>query len=309
MRHDQLDGLVVFVTVAQLQGFSAAAVRLGMSPSAVSQAIRQLENRLGVALFNRTTRSIALTDAGMRFLERAQAAVQTLMTAGDDLGNDPDNPSGQLRLNVSRAGFMIVLRPLLAAFLRTHPRIRLEVTLDNALVDIVAPGFDAGIRFGHLVEKDMVGVPVGPRLSAFVVASPEYLARRGTPVHPRDLVEHDCIGFRHAGTGMIERWALQQGSDVLELAIDGPLIVNDSSALVHAALDGIGIAYMINGYLEPLIEAGRLVRVLRQWSPDLPGFSLYYPDRKRTSQPLRAFVNFLAQSRIAGAAVGDRVFL
>jgi len=309
MRQDQLDGLVVFVTVAEMQGFSAAAVRLGISPSAVSQSVRQLERRLGTALFHRTTRSISLTEAGARFLERVQPAVLALASAAEEIGDESGPPAGTVRLNVSRAAYMIVLRPAVARFLQTYPGVRVEIALDNTLVDIVAPGYDAGIRFGHLVEQDMVGVPVGPDLHAWLIASPDYAARRGLPAHPRELAQHDCIGLRHAHTGMVERWQLHKDGESLEVAVSGPLVVNDSGALVHAALDGIGIAYMINGYLEPLIAAGRLVRVLADWSPALPGFMLYYPDRRRASRALRALVEFLQRERGAGAPAERIVFV
>lgn len=302
MRQDQLDGLVTFAMVAESRGFSAAAIRLGISPSAVSQTIRQLERRVGVPLFHRTTRSISLTDAGTRFLEQVLPAVQTLAGATAALGDEQGNPSGQLRLNVSRAAFLVVVRPILSEFLRTYPDVNVEIALDNTLVDIVTPGFDAGIRFGHLVEKDMVGIPVGPPLSAHLIASPDYLAQRGTPTHPSDLIRHDCIGFRHASTGVVERWALQKNGDSLEVAVTGRLIVNDSVALVQAALDGLGIAYMINGYIDPLLEQGRLVRIMEEWSPALPGFTLYYASRKRVSRALRALIDIMQKARPANVA-------
>lgn len=309
MRQDQLDGLIVFATVAETHGFSTAGVRLGISPSAVSQAVRQLEKRLGFALFHRTTRSIALTELGARYLERVAPAIQVLIGAANDLGDDSSPPSGHLRINLARAAFMIVLRPILPGFLQSYPGIKVELTLDNSLVDIVAPGYDAGIRFGNLVEKDMVGIPVGPKLAGYLLASPEYLARRGRPEKPQDLASHDCIGFRHVSSGLVERWDLARDDERMALSIDGPLIVNDSTTLVHLALDGLGIVYMINGYVESLIEAGRLVRVLPHWSPPQPGFSLYYPDRNRASRPLRALVDCLQDARDQGVTGAGQVFV
>lgn len=299
MRQDQLDGLVTFAMVAESHGFSAAAIRLGISPSAVSQTIRQLELRVGVPLFHRTTRSISLTEAGARFLQQVLPAVQTLVGATEALGDEPEDPSGQLRLNVSRAAYLSVVRPILPGFLSTYPEVTVEIALDNTLADIVTPGFDAGIRFGHLVEKDMVGVPVGPPLSAHLIASPAYLAQKGTPNHPSDLIRHECIGFRRASTGVVERWELRQNDDALEVAVTGRLIVNDSVALVQSALDGLGIAYMINGYIDHLLEQGRLVRVLEEWSPVLPGFTLYYASRKRVSRSLRALIDTMQKARSA----------
>ncbi len=305
MRQDQLDGLVAFTCVAELGSFSAAAVRLGVSPSAVSQTIRALEQRLGVPLFNRTTRSVALTEAGSNYLGRVRPAVQAIIDAAAELGDGAERPAGLLRLNVPRAAYMIVLQPVLQRFLAAYPDIDMEIAVEGSLVDIVGQGFDAGIRFGDRVERDMVGVKVGPPIVAHVVASPDYLARRGRPVVPRDLLEHDCIGFRLTTTGQVERWAFSKDSEPLELAVKGRLIVNDSAVLVQAALDGLGVAYMINGYIGTFIAQGRLVRLLADWSPSLPGLTLYYPDRRRMPRKLRVLVDFLRADRGAGAPETD----
>jgi DNA-binding transcriptional LysR family regulator len=293
LRQDQLDGLVAFLNVAEHQSFSSAAVRLGVSPSAVSQSIRNLEQRLGVVLFNRTTRSVSLTEIGVQYLERVGPSLKELLSASDEIGDANNEPNGLLRLNVPRAGYMIVLQPILREFLDTYPKINIELALDNRLVDIVGSGFDAGIRFGDLVEKDMVAVRIGPQLAAFIVAAPDYLERHGIPEHPRDLLQHDCIGFRHVTTGQIERWEFARGEERFELNVPGRLILNDSAALVQAALDGLGITYMINGYIERFIEDGRLVRLLSEWSPPLAGLTLYYPDRRRVPLKLRVFIDFL----------------
>lgn len=297
MRQDQLDGLVVFLAVAQTNGFSSAGVQLGISPSAVSQSIRQLERRLGFTLFHRTTRSVSLTDVGARYLERVAPAVHQLTQAAADLDDENSPPSGTLKINLPRSASLIVLQPILPGFLARYPDVRVELTLDNALVDIVAPGYDAGIRFGNLVEMDMVGIPVGPRLSAHVLASPAYLARRGEVSHPRQLLDHECLLYKNASSGMIDRWEFAKGGDAFELEPKGQLVVNDASTLVQAALDGLGIVYMINGYVEPLIAAGRLVRLLPDWSPEMPSFTLYYPDRNRASRPLRALIHCLQAAR------------
>lgn len=279
MRQDHLDGLLTFIAVAEERGFSAAAVKLGISPSAVSQSVRHLEQRLGLTLFNRTTRSVSLTEVGERYLERIQPALKQLAQASQELGREADHPAGLLRINVPRAAYLIVLQPMLRRFMEAYPEINLEIRVESLLVDIVSQGFDAGIRFGGLVEKDMVAVAVGPALQAQIIASPDYLVRHGVPVHPRDLMAHDCISFRHVSTGQIERWELERGEETFSLQVKGRLILNDSETLVRAALDSLGIAYMINGYIEPLIEQGRLVRVLQEWSPVLPALHLYYPTR------------------------------
>lgn len=293
VRQQQLDGLAAFVAVAEERGFSAAAVRLGMSPSAVSQAIRQLEERLGLALFNRTTRSVSLTEAGARYLDRVLPAVRELVAAGEELGAASDHPAGLLRLNVPRSGYLIALQPILRRFLAAYPDIQLEIVIEGQLVDIVGAGFDAGIRFGDRVERDMVAVRIGPPLQTHVLASPDYLARYGTPQHPRELLRHECICFRYPTSGQLERWAFVRGEESLELTVHGRLIFNDGSAMVQAALDGLGITCMVNGYIERFLEDGRLVRLFADWSPPLDSLRLYFPERRRVPAKLRALIDFL----------------
>jgi DNA-binding transcriptional LysR family regulator len=300
-----LDGVIAFVVVADERSFSTAATRLGVSPSAVSQAINKLEQRMRRPLFNRTTRSVSLTEAGQRYFDRIIPAVREMKAAALELSEASDTPAGLLRINVARAGYMIALQPILRDFLDAYPDITLEVRMEGSLVDIVAQGFDAGIRFGDLVQKDMVAVKIGPEITAHVIAAPDYIARRGVPKHPRELLDHDCIGFRPANNGQVERWEFQKGSEKIELATSGRLIVNDSAALTQAALDGIGIAYMINGYIERFIDDGRLVRVLSDWSPSLAGLTLYYADRHRVPAKLRALIDFL-QSRKNGDSPSTR---
>lgn len=297
MHRNQLDGLITFLCVAEHRSFSAAAVRLGVSPSAVSQSIRTLELRLGTALFNRTTRSLGLTEMGARYLERVAPAVRDLVAAQEDLDEAGERPSGLLRLNVPRIGYMILLQPLLRDFLDAYPAITLEIAIENSLVDIVGRGFDAGIRLGDLVEQDMVGVKIGPAIAVHVVGAPEYLERAGIPGHPRELLAHDCIRFRHSSSGQIERWRFAKEEKGIELTVSGRLIVNDSGALVQAALDGLGLAYMINGTIERFIAERRLIRVLAEWSPPLPGLILYYPSRQRVPPKLRALIDFLRSHR------------
>ncbi|WP_034370815.1 LysR family transcriptional regulator [Comamonas testosteroni] len=292
MQQDQLDGLVAFVTVAEEKGFSAAAVRLGVSASAVSQTVRTLEQRLGAVLFNRTTRSVNLTEAGQRYYERVQPALELLTDASQALVRDSGQPGGLLRINVPRAAYLIVLRPILRRFMEAYPDITVEMQVESHLVDIVAQGYDAGIRFGHLVEKDMVALRVGPPLSTHIIASPKYLEHRGVPRHPHDLMDHECINFRFPTTGQIERWEFARGDESFQLLVKGRLIVNDASVLVRSALDGLGIANMINGYIEPLLARGRLVRILEDWSPALPHLHLYYPSR-RVPAKLRALIDYL----------------
>ena len=297
MRQDQLDGLMAFTAVAEARGFTAAAAKLGVSTSAVSQAIRSLEERLGLTLFNRTTRSVSLTETGERYLARVLPALEQLAQASEELGREAGHPSGQLRINVPRAGHLIVLQPILRRFMDAYPDIKLEIRVENQLVDIVAQGYDAGIRFGEKVEKDMVAVRVGPSMSTHIIASPAYLRDRDLPRHPRDLLAHECINFRHITTGLIERWEFARGDERIDLMLNGRLIVNDSEILVRAALDGLGIANMINGYIEPYLDDGRLVRLLSDWSPVIPSLHLYYPHRRRVPAKLRALIDFLRTDR------------
>ncbi|HVE22914.1 MAG TPA: LysR family transcriptional regulator [Acidocella sp.] len=293
MPNSSFDGLPQFLSVAEHGSFAAAAQRLGISPSAVSQAVRGLETRLGVRLFNRTTRSVALTEAGLHYLERVGPALRDIESAEEAIGDTALRPKGKLRLNALRAGHMIVIQPILQRFLRAYPEIEVEVVVEAGLIDIVRDGFDAGIRFGDVIARDMIGVPVGPKLTAHVIASPAYIAEHGVPQHPNDLLAHDCIGFRHLPSGQIERWEFEKAGERLAVTVSGRLVFNDSALLVQSALDGLGIAYMINGYIEQFLADGRLVRLLPDWSPALAGFTLYYPDRKRVPRKLRALIDFL----------------
>lgn len=295
MRQNQLDGIVTFIVVAEERSFSAAAVRLGISPSAVSQSVRTLEQRLGVTLFSRTTRSVSLTEAGTQFMERTLPCVQELISASEEAGQDGDTPTGLLRINIPRSAHLILLQPLLRHFLDAWPGITLEVMVDNALVDIVGRAFDAGIRFGEMIDKDMVSVPLSPPVNTYLVASPDYVERHGIPQHPTELLHHDCIVFRHNSSGQRERWNLSKDGENIVLPVTGRFIINDSLAMMQAALDGVGITWMIGGYVEKLIEEGRLLSILPEWCPQVPGYCLYYPDRRQVSIKLRVFIDFLKQ--------------
>lgn len=298
MRSQALDGLPHFVAVAEQGSFAAAAVRLGVSPSAVSQAVGNLERRVGATLFNRTTRSVALTEAGARYLERVTPALRELEGAEEAIDAAVQaRPRGTLRLNVVRGGYMTVLQPLLARFMAAYPEIEIELFIDYGMADVVRDGFDAGIRFGDVVARDMVRVNAGPLLRAHVLASPAYLAGRKIPRHPRDLLEHECVRYRDTPSGVIERWDFARGGKEIQLAVNGRLVTNDSATLVQAALDGLGVVYMINGYIEEMIEQKLLVRLLESWSPPLASFAVYYPDRKRVPPKLRALLDFLRDER------------
>ena len=292
-RTNSLEGLTQFQAVAEAGSFSAAARRLGVSPSAASQSVRALERRLGAVLFNRSTRSVALTEAGARYLGLVAPALRELQAADDEISGATSGPRGNLRLNIQRAAYLMIVQPRLGQFMKEHPEIDVEVVIDVGVADIVAAGFDVGIRFGDVIEKDMVSVHVGPHLSAHVLASPDYLKRNGVPRHPRDLLEHDCIRFRHVPSGLLERWEFEKQGERLDLAVKGRFSTSDSTSLVQAALDGWGITYMINGIVDEHIAQGRLVRILEDWSPPLAGFHVFYPSRRTVPRKLRVFIDFL----------------
>ena len=303
MKLTQLDGLVAFVTVAHKRSFTAAAAALEVTPPAVSQAVRQLEARLGVLLLHRTTRSVGLTEAGGRFLARVAPAVTELEEAAAELDADSGGVNGVLRLNAPHVVHEMLLRPLLPGFLAAHPGLQVELVLDDGFIDIVAGGFDAGVRLGDSVQRDMVTAQLTPRERTCIVASPAYLARRGEPASLDALREHDCIRFRFPSTGAIYRWELMRGGKQVEVKVEGPLTVSDSLSMLQAALDGIGLAYAFERHAGPALADGRLRPVLPRSWPTLPGFHLYYPNRRQLPAKLRAFIDFCRAALAPAAAV------
>ena len=292
MRLNQLDGLLAFWKVAEHRGFSAAAAALEVSPSALSQAIRTLETRLGVRLLNRTTRSVSLTEAGEAYLSRIGPALGDVLEAGEQLHALQGRPSGVLRINAARISIAMVLQPLLAGFLRAYPEVQIELTNDEGYVDIVERGFDAGVRMGESVQKDMVAVPLGGPVSVAVVGSPDYFKRHPAPRHPGDLEKHDCVRFRFSGSGAIYKWEFTVDDRIVEYEIGGSLTISDSLFSVEAALEGTGLAYTFDSLALPHIRAKKLKRVLGAFSPTFPWFYLYYPSRRQQPPKLNAFVDY-----------------
>jgi DNA-binding transcriptional LysR family regulator len=292
MRLNQLDGLLAFWKVAEHRGFTPAAAALEVSPSALSQAIRHLETRLGVRLLNRTTRSVSLTEAGEAYLSRIGPALGDVLDAGEQLHALQGRPSGVLRINAARISIAMVLQPLLAGFLETYPDVHVELSNDEGYVDIVERGFDAGVRLGESVQKDMVAVPLGGPISVAIVGSPDYFKRRPVPRHPCDLVNHNCVRFRFSGSGAIHKWELAVDGRIVEYEIGGSLTISDSLFSVEAALEGVGIAYTFEQLALPHIRARTLKRVLNGFSPTFPGFYLYYPSRRQQPSKLKAFVDY-----------------
>lgn len=292
MKLNQLDGLVAFWRVAEHRGFSAAAAALEVSPSALSQAIRQLETRLGVRLLNRTTRSVSLTEAGEAYLSRIGPALGDVLEAGEQLHALQGRPSGVLRINAARISIAMVLQPLLAGFLKAHPSVHIELSNDEGYVDIVERGFDAGVRLGESVQKDMVAVPLGGPVSVAIVGSPAYFKRHPAPRRPAELVDHSCVRFRFSGSGAIYKWELEVDGRLVEFEVGGNLTISDSLFSIEAATDGLGLAYTFEQLALPHIRVKKLKRVLSEFSPTFPGFYLYYPSRKQQPAKLKAFVDY-----------------
>jgi DNA-binding transcriptional LysR family regulator len=295
VRLNQLDGLLAFWKVAEHRGFTAAAAALEVSPSALSQAIRHLEARLGVRLLNRTTRSVSLTEAGEAYLSRVGPALGDVLEAGEQLHALQGRPSGVLRINAARISVAMVLQPLLAGFLQAHPDVQIEITNDEGYVDIVDKGFDAGVRLGESVQKDMVAVPLGGPISVAIVGSPDYFKQHPAPKHPAELVRHNCVRFRFSGSGAIHKWELTVDERIVEYEIGGSLTISDSLFSVEAALEGVGLAYTFEQLSRPHLRAKTLKRVLSDFSPTFPGFYLYYPSRRQQPSKLKAFVDFVLE--------------
>jgi DNA-binding transcriptional LysR family regulator len=284
-----LDGVEVFLRVAERRGFRAAAADLGVTPSAVSQAVRALEARLGIALLTRTTRSVGLTEAGQRFLERARPAFQEIIAAGEAASVLGAKPSGLLRLAVPRAVVRVVLRPLLASFCAAYPEVTVEIVASEELVDLARDGFDAGIRLGEFIASDMVAVRLTPPLRLVVVASPSYLGRAGRPRTPADLASHACVRMRRSA-GVLANWRLQDADHPIDVVVSGPLIVHDYSSMLDTALAGAALAQVPEPIAREYVTAGRLEEVLDKYAPSTSGVFLYFPDRKQVSPKLRAFI-------------------
>ena len=289
-----LSDLHAFACVARLRSFRRAAAELEVSPSALSHALRNLETRLGVRLLNRTTRSVAPTEAGERLLARLSPALRDLQGALDEVNAFRDSPLGSLRLNAPRPACELVLAPLVAAFLARHPDMQVELVADDALVDIVAAGFDAGVRFGERLQQDMVAIPIGPPQRFIVVASPDYLARHGAPRTPRELTAHRCIRIRFPG-GALYRWEFSRAGESLDIEVNGALTVGEMPLMIHAAEQGLGLAYVYASYAADALAAGRLVSVLDDWRAQDERFYLYYPSRRLLPAGLRAFVEMVRE--------------
>ncbi|HJO63819.1 MAG TPA: LysR family transcriptional regulator [Sphingomonas sanguinis] len=287
------DGLSEFdavLAIAQRGSFRAAALELGLSATALSNLIGKLERRVGVRLFNRTTRSVSLTDAGQTFVEQIRPAVRTLHAAMSTARSQVETPSGTLRINAFATGAREVLSPLLIPFLKRYPQVHIDLVTEGRIVDIVEAGFDLGLRSADLVPSDMIAIPVGPPRSFAVVATPTYLAANGEPQVPPDLLRHACFRIR-LPNGALHRWQFRKDGGTLQIDVEGPLTLDEASLAKIAVLEGMGIGYFMESDVRADIEAGRLVRVLQEWTPPLARLSLYYPSRRNPSAAFKALID------------------
>jgi DNA-binding transcriptional LysR family regulator len=283
--------LRAFAAVASLRSFSRAAALLGVSASAVSQTVRGLEERVGIQLLNRTTRSVSLTQAGELLFARVRPAMAEIGAALGDAQRYGARPAGTVRVHSFRFPAARFITPILAEFSAAYPEITLDITLKDEVVDIVGSGFDAAIRIGELIERDMVAVRLSPDLSQIAVAAPDYLAQYGTPRHPRDLAAHRCVGWRLPGRDRVYEWEFFEDGKWFEVAVKGPLIASDKEFGLKAAIDGAGIAFTIREMAEAAIADGRLVPLLEQWAAPFPGYFLCYPAQRQMAPALRAFID------------------
>ena len=294
MQRDHLGELAMFATVAEVESFTRAARRLGMSQSALSQAIQRLETRLGVRLLARTTRRVSTTNAGARLLETLKPALEDIEAGLSDVTSLGDEPSGLVRIVSSDLAAETIVWPRLAPLLARFPRLAVDLVIENGFSDIVAERFDAGVRLGESIDQDMIAVPIGPDQRLAVAGSPDYLARAGRPLSPRDLTGHACINIR-IGTGAVYAWEFERIGRPLRVRAEGPVTVNTPRLAVDAAERGLGLVCLPDVYFEAAFKSGRLERVLDDWCAPYPGFHLYYPSRRQHTAGFAAVVEALRQ--------------
>jgi DNA-binding transcriptional LysR family regulator len=293
MQRDELADLMAFLVVAEERSFTRAAAKLGTSQSALSYTVRRLEERLGIRLLTRTTRSVMPTEAGERLLHALGPAFSMIDTELAMLGELRDKPAGTIRINSSEHAAQTILWPALERLLSEYPDIKVEVDIDNGLTDIVAERYDAGVRLGEQVAKDMIAVRIGPDLRMAVVGAPSYFTKRRRPTKPQDLVDHDCINLRLRTAGGLYAWEFEKGGRELRVRVEGRLVFNDTAPILSAALAGFGLAYLLEDHVQAHLDSGRLIRVLADWSPPFSGYHLYYPSRRQPAQAFALLVNAL----------------
>jgi DNA-binding transcriptional LysR family regulator len=287
--------------IAARKSFRAAANDLGISASALSHAVASLESRLGVRLFNRTTRSVSLTPAGEQFLSRVKPAMSEIADAMHEVNEQRSTPAGLIRINASEGAGEQILSPIVTEFLRRYSDVQLEIVTNAGLVDIVADGFDAGVRLAEMVPRDMIAIPVGKTQRHVVVGAPSYFTTRTQPRSPSDLKEHICVRYR-LPSGSIYRWEFEKRGQILSVDIAGPLTLDSDRLVLRAALEGTGLAYVNEWSAQKALAEGRLVQVLSDWTPSYPGLCLYYPSHRHLAAAMRAFTDMIRE-----LAAGDRV--
>jgi DNA-binding transcriptional LysR family regulator len=292
VRQRALDGVEAFLSVAQHRNFRKAAAELGVTPSAISQAVRALEARVGAALFIRTTRSVGLTEAGERFFSRAKPAFEELVAASEVARDLGQRPTGLLRLAVPRAVVQLILEPVITSFYQAYPEIEVEIAASEELIDLAAEGFDAGIRLGQFIAADMVAVRLTPPFPFVVVGSPDYLRRRTPPERIEDLRGHACLRMRRSD-GSVAPWQFVDGNKTVEVIVSGPLIAHDYPTLLGSAIQGVGLAQVPGPLAQAPIDDGRLQALLSSFAASTPGVFLYYPDRRQVLPKLRAFIEHI----------------
>jgi DNA-binding transcriptional LysR family regulator len=297
MQTDQLNGLIALKVVAEKRNFTTAAQILEVSPSAVSQAIKQLEHRLGIALLSRTTRSTSLTEAGEQFLSQASPALDQILTAMENVGAYAKKPSGLLRINLPRAAYPTVMAPLIASFAKKYSDVTVELFFDDELSDVVGQGFDAGIRLSEMMARDVVAMKLLGPLRFVVVGSPKYFNEKGRPKHPKDLLSHNCIRMRVGENELYDRWEFEQKGKEFQVHVNGSLIANDTVLMINAALEGTGVLYYAEELIRDEINSGKLEVVLDRFVAMSDGFYLYYPKRSQVLPKLRAFIEHIKRER------------
>ncbi|MBY8978260.1 LysR family transcriptional regulator [Rhodobacteraceae bacterium NNCM2] len=291
-----LNLLPLFLAVAEEHNFRAAADRLGITRSAVSQGMQRLEDAIGVTLATRTTRAVRLTEAGERLLETLNRPLSDVEAALEQIAGGHDAPSGHLRIAVTSIAERFLSGPLIASFCEAHPHVTIDITVTDDEFDIVAAGFDAGVRLGEVIEQDMIAVPVSDLQHEVVVASPDYLARHGAPSHPRELVHHRCIGWRPAPDVAPYRWEFEESGVPFDVAVEPQITTNDLRFMLRAALVGAGITFATEETFRPYTETGQLVPMLQGYLPPFPGFFLYFPQRRNMAPKLRALIDHVKQN-------------
>lgn len=293
MQKENLGDLSAFASVAHEGSFTKAAARLGVSQSALSHTVRRLEERLGVRLLSRTTRSVAPTSAGEKLLRTLEPALTAIDRELRSLGDLRDVPAGKIRINTSQHAAQTVLWPKLAPFLREYPQIEIELSVDSGFADIVEGRFDAGVRLGEAIDKDMIAVRIGPDLRLVIVGSPEYFKQAGTPKEPGDLASHECIGMRFKTAGSIYAWELSKKGRDLNVRPHGRLIFDSTTQIAKAAIDGFGLGFVMEDEVTDAIANGQLIKVLEDWCPSFGGHHLYYPSRRQPSAAFSLLVDAL----------------